>query len=135
LSPPPAWSALPADTAELLLVVEDPDVPLAVPVVHALALIDPARLDTADRLPADALSAARPAAGVQVLRSTVGRGYRGPAPIKGHGPHRYTFQLFALPAAVPGTAESLRRAAPRRLLAAVPGPVLARGRITGSYER
>ena len=81
-----------AAAAQLLLVVEDIDVPLAKPAVHCLALIDP----TAGHLDPGALSARHPGPGVRVLRSTVGRGYHGPAPVKGHGPHRYVFQLFAL---------------------------------------
>src|SRR5271154_3995895 len=41
LSPALAWSAVPAGTAELLLVVEDPDAPMKVPNVHCAALLDP----------------------------------------------------------------------------------------------
>jgi hypothetical protein len=65
----------------------------------------------------------------------VGSGYIGPAPIKGHGPHRYVFQLFALPAADAPDGAAAARTAPRALLAAVRGPVLARARLTGTYER
>ena len=109
------------------MVVEDIDVPLPRPAVHCAALIDPARghLDSA------ALNARRPATGVRLLRSTIGRGYHGPAPIKGHGPHRYVFQLFALAAPVGGTSD----ARPRALLPALTAPVLGRGRLTGVFER
>ena len=71
------------------------------------------------------------------LRGSIGRGYRGPEPIKGHGPHRYVFQLFALAVPLTATASGkpLESAKPRAVLAAVPGPVLARGRIDGIYER
>ena len=133
LSPQLAWTPPPPGTAQLLLVVEDIDVPLAKPAVHCLALIDPA----SGELGPGALAARQPAAGVKVLRSTVGRGYHGPAPIKGHGPHRYVFQLFALSHPVgsaPG-APAPDRARPRALLAAVNGPVLGRGRLTGVFER
>jgi hypothetical protein len=137
LSPHLSWSPPPPDTAQLLLIVEDTDVPTAKPAVHCLALIDPARLTPPDQLPAGALSARQPAAGVQVLRSTIGRGYHGPGPIKGHGPHHYTFQLFALAADIRDTAGEVapERARPRSLLSSVQPAVLARGRITGTYER
>ncbi|MET7568324.1 YbhB/YbcL family Raf kinase inhibitor-like protein [Streptomyces sp. NPDC005492] len=133
LSPHLAWSPLPSGTAQLLLVVEDIDVPIAKPAVHCLALIDP----RAGHLEPGALSSRQPGPGVRVLRSTIGRGYHGPAPIKGHGPHRYVFQLFALSAAVanaPGTTP-IDRARPRALLPAITASVAGRARLTGVYER
>lgn len=135
LSPQLTWSAVPAGTKSTLLVVEDLDSPLRTPIVHAVALIDPA----VTTLDAGALSARSPGAGVRVLRSFVGRGYRGPGPIPGHGPHRYVFQVFALGSDV-GTAGlaggvPLDEARPRVVLAAASGPALARGRLTGTYER
>ncbi|MCU1680577.1 MAG: hypothetical protein JWQ81_1316 [Amycolatopsis sp.] len=133
LSPHLAWNPPPPATAQLLLVVEDTDVPLAKPAIHCLALIDPAVRDLAP----GALAAGQPAEGVRVLRSTIGRGYHGPAPIKGHGPHHYTFQLFALAAPVStttgGTAPERER--PRVLLSSITTPVLARGRLIGTVER
>ena len=129
LSPHLAWTPLPPGTTQLLLVVEDIDVPLPRPAVHCLALIDPA---AAGHLEPGALAARQPGPGIRILRSTIGRGYHGPAPVKGHGPHRYVFQLFALsaPAATP-----VDRARPRALLPTVTAPVLSRGRLTGVYER
>ncbi|WP_019926406.1 YbhB/YbcL family Raf kinase inhibitor-like protein [Nocardia sp. BMG111209] len=130
LSPHLSWTEPPAGTAALLLVVEDIDVPIAKPAVHCLALIDPSHA----HLDPGALHARQPATGVRLLRSTIGRGYHGPAPIEGHGPHRYIFQLFAL--ADPGLGHPApERARPRTLLPAVPAPVLARGRLTGTFER
>jgi phosphatidylethanolamine-binding protein (PEBP) family uncharacterized protein len=133
LSPHLAWTALPPGTAQLLLVVEDIDVPIAKPAVHCVALIDPA----AGHLEPGALATRQPGPGVRVLRSTIGRGYHGPAPIKGHGPHRYVFQLFALesPLGSDPDATSPERARPRALLPAVTPPVLGRGRLTGVFER
>jgi phosphatidylethanolamine-binding protein (PEBP) family uncharacterized protein len=137
LSPNLTWSAPPPETTELLLVVEDLDVPISKPAVHCLALIDPFRLDSPNNLPPGALSAHEPAAGVRILRSTIGRGYHGPEPIKGHGPHRYTFQVFAFLGEMSGTSDSakLHRARPRALLSSLTAPVIARGRLTGVYER
>lgn len=131
LSPPLAWSAPPAGTAEQLLVIEDVDAPMGSPFVHCVALIAPEESELAP----GALSARSPGDGVRVLRSTMGHGYVGPAPIKGHGPHRYVFQVFALGASAAADAAAAASAKPRALLAAVSGPVLARGRLTGVYER
>lgn len=133
VSPHLAWTQPPPGTAQLLLVVEDIDVPLTKPAVHCAALIDPA----IGHLDPGALGARNPATGVRVLRSTIGRGYHGPGPIKGHGPHHYTFQLFALATPVdsaPGTTP-VDRARPRSFLSAITAPVLGRGRLTGVYER
>jgi phosphatidylethanolamine-binding protein (PEBP) family uncharacterized protein len=130
-SPPLSWSAPPAGTAELLLVIEDIDAPMRKPFVHLLALVEP----TVTALAAGALSAETAAGGVRLLRSTMGRGYVGPAPIKGHGAHRYVVQLFALGAPAAADAASAAGDSPRDLLGTVPGPVLARGRLTGSYQR
>lgn len=120
-----------------MLVVEDLDVPVSKPAVHCLALIDRSRLETPDQLPAGALSARDPGAGVRILRSTVTRGYHGPEPIKGHGPHRYTFQLFALSDSIheADLGHPLDKMRPRLLLSAIAGTVMARGRLTGTYER
>ncbi|WP_037912251.1 YbhB/YbcL family Raf kinase inhibitor-like protein [Actinacidiphila yeochonensis] len=133
-SPHLTWSELPPGTAQLLLVVEDVDVPTSKPAVHCVALIDPA---AAAHLEPGALAARQPAPGVRALRATVGRGYHGPAPIKGHGPHRYVFQLFALSAPVESGPDGtpLDRARPRALLPAVTATVLGRARLTGVYER
>jgi phosphatidylethanolamine-binding protein (PEBP) family uncharacterized protein len=133
LSPHLTWSPPPPETTGLLLVIEDVDVPIAKPAIHCLAVIDPA----SPQLPPGALDAKNPGTGVRVLRSTVGRGYHGPEPIKGHGPHHYTFQLFALSASPDRLLDrtGADRARPRAFLASITTPVVARGRLTGVYER
>lgn len=131
-SPALAWSPAPPDTAQLLLVIEDPDAPTPKPFVHCVALLDSSVTGLAE----GALGADSPTVGVRLLRSGIGSGYFGPAPPKSHGPHRYVFQLFAL--ATPLTsgplAAALGSAKPREVLAAA-GDVLARGRIDGFYGR
>jgi len=132
-SPALAWTGVPEGTAQLLLVIQDVDSPTGTPFVHCVALLEPGLT----ALPTGALGADAPAAGVRVLRSGMGRGYLGPEPIKGHGQHRYVFQLFALPAAVAQTVGGAapESAKPQAVLAAVTGPSLARGRLDGLYER
>lgn len=66
----------------------------------------------------------------------MGRGYLGPAPIKGHRPHRYVFQIFALakPVTAGSSGAALDSARPRDVLGAA-GDVLARGRLDRVCER
>jgi Raf kinase inhibitor-like YbhB/YbcL family protein len=132
LSPALTWSQAPRDTEHLLLVMEDPDAPTRLPFVHCVALLDPSM----SNLPQGALNAATPVPGVRLLRSSMAHGYLGPAPIKGHGPHRYVFQLFALakPVTPPSRGAALESAKPRQVLATA-REVLARGRLDGLYER
>ncbi|WP_433207786.1 YbhB/YbcL family Raf kinase inhibitor-like protein [Nocardia sp. CA-107356] len=59
------------------------------------------------------------------------RGYAGPRPIPGHGRHRYVFQLFALDEPS-GLGIDATRAS---TLSAINGHVIARGKLTGTYER
>jgi Raf kinase inhibitor-like YbhB/YbcL family protein len=136
ISPELSWTQVPDGCAQLLLVIEDIDAPTPKPFVHCVALIDPARAVVSQAtLEPGALSGSETATGVQVLRSGMGRGYLGPEPIKGHGPHRYIFQVFALPTALATSSTALGQAPPRTVLAAASGPALARGRLTGTYER
>ncbi|MBU3066754.1 YbhB/YbcL family Raf kinase inhibitor-like protein [Nocardia sp. NEAU-G5] len=130
LSPALAWSTPPEGTAQLLLVVEDPDAPMGLPFVHALALLDPALT----ALPRGGLTATNPAPGVELLRSGWGSGYTGPAPVKSHGPHRYAFQLFALTEPLTTVnGKSPAGAKPRDVMSAAVSH--ARARTDGFYER
>src|SRR5215472_4566613 len=61
LSPALAWSPVPEGTAQLLLVIEDPDAPTGSPFVHNVALLDP----SLTALPRGALDAGNPGAGVR----------------------------------------------------------------------
>jgi Raf kinase inhibitor-like YbhB/YbcL family protein len=128
VSPPLTWSNVPPGTAELLLVVEDPDSPLPRPSVHLVAMrIPPTLTDLAE----GALARDAAPAGVRFGRGTLGvLGYTGPRPPGGHGPHRYVFQLLAL-----RTPLVVRSTSRRDLLGALAGNVLARGRLEGTFER
>src|SRR5262245_41575250 len=97
ISPALSWSDLPPGTQELALIVDDPDAPTPEPWVHWVmyripisASQLPERIPPAQRVP-------QPAGAVQGRNTWPnGLGYRGPAPPKGHGVHRYFFRLYAL---------------------------------------
>ncbi|MDP9793558.1 phosphatidylethanolamine-binding protein (PEBP) family uncharacterized protein [Catenuloplanes nepalensis] len=125
VSPELSWTAPPHGTAQLLLILEDADVPFPRPLIHTVALL-PAETRTIAR---GGLRPGNPS--VRFLRASLGRtGYAGPMPPPGHGPHHYEFTLYALDRPFPAGVRSIR--AVRR---AIDGLVLARGRLTGTYER
>ena len=136
VSPALNWTEQPAETAQLLLFVEDVDAPTSKPFVHCVALLAPDLAGAA--LPAGALDRGTTAAGVTLLRGQLGSGYRGPEPIKGHGPHHYVFQVFALGTPLPETVDGMPiTRVPARMIPTLvaTGSLLARGRLTGTYER
>jgi Raf kinase inhibitor-like YbhB/YbcL family protein len=128
ISPALSWTPPPAGTAELVLIVQDPDVPIGKPATHALTLgIDPAR----DGLPENALAHPSPVPGVRSGKAALGRrGWAGPKPPRSHGPHSYVFQLFALDQA-PELPDGFTL---DQVLAAMEGHVIGRARLDGTYE-
>jgi Raf kinase inhibitor-like YbhB/YbcL family protein len=126
LSPPLAWSGIPDGTRELVLIMQDPDAPLPRPVVHLIAR---GLAPDSTGVPEGGLSESQ---GVDLGPGSFGRiGYAGPRPVRGHGPHRYVFQILAL---------SSRLTLPEQpdlatVMTALAGTVLARGRLVGTYER
>ena len=115
---------IPEGTQQLVLFFEDLDVPGPKPLMHTAAVIEPGvtELAAGDLGPAGAT-------GVRLVKA-FGESYVGPAPIAGHGPHHYRFVVLALDTPVPaGVADH------NALLAASAGHVLARGDVTGTYER
>ena len=77
ISPALEWTQPPPDTAELALIVQDPDVPFGKPAIHALAVgIDPARAG----LPENALANPSPVPGIRYGKGAMGkRGWARPA--------------------------------------------------------
>jgi phosphatidylethanolamine-binding protein (PEBP) family uncharacterized protein len=125
LSPQLNWAGLPATTRQVVLIIDDVDVPLPRPLFHSVAVIDPEvhDVDTGALQPGTA--------GMRFIPGSLGhRGYAGPRPIPGHGPHRYRFLVFALDRPIPDDVSTTKA-----LLKQMSGHVLARGTLTGTYER
>ena len=127
ISPALAWTGVPSGAAELVLIVEDPDAPLRHPFVHVAIAGVPA---TASGFDEGALNRHQRPFGTG--RGGFGRpGYTGPRPVAGHGVHHYAFQLFAVDVPL----ELPEGAAPGDIFEALETHVIARGRLTGTYER
>jgi Raf kinase inhibitor-like YbhB/YbcL family protein len=128
LSPPLAWSGVPAGAKSLALVVDDPDAPdPKAPLrnwVHWVAYNFPP-------------SASRLAEGVKELPAGARQGqndwqrpgYGGPCPPIGR--HRYFHKLYALDTVLP----DLGGATKQKLETAMRGHILAEAQLVGTYEK
>lgn len=125
-SPPLAWTGLPAGTVRVALLVEDAGSPTPNPLVHLIAWnLDPA-------VPLSEGAASQPESRLDLGRNSfLKAGWLPPDPPTGHGPHGYLFQIYALDAVLPLSEHPGRGA----LLEAMRGHVLAKGCLTGTYER
>jgi len=124
LSPALVWDDVPEGAAGLVLLVDDPDAPIAGSFVHwVLANLDPTRQGlTEGEVPAEA------AVGVNGF----GRpGYLGPAPPPGDNPHHYVFRLLAVDQPI----SIKRRPSYGDVDAAVTGHVLDEAQLIGTYQR
>jgi Raf kinase inhibitor-like YbhB/YbcL family protein len=126
ISPPLQWSALPASTKALALIVDDPDAP-ARTWVHWVIYDLPANTT---ELPEEIKPQERLAAGGKQGTNDFKKiGYGGPCPPS--GTHRYFFKLYAL-----DTETSLGPGATKdELLKTIAGHVVAQGELIGKYKR
>jgi Raf kinase inhibitor-like YbhB/YbcL family protein len=130
ISPPLLWTQVPAGTAGLVLIVEDPDAPSPEPLVHLLVWDLPPELKV---LPEGEFKSPGHAA----LDENLGRNaylqaaYLPPDPPNGHGPHLYVFQLFALDCRLDFDQPPGRKA----VVDAMRDHVLAKGVLVATYER
>ncbi|QDZ13608.1 YbhB/YbcL family Raf kinase inhibitor-like protein [Humibacter ginsenosidimutans] len=133
VSPELHWSGMPEGTRQVLVIIEDPDVPLALPVVHTIALVDPAGDPDGDFGDATSGSLREGALTVGNLRVQYVPafrdrvGYQGPRPLPGHGVHHYGFHVYALDTVLDADALAGLDA----LLPQAAGHVLAAGVLTG----
>ena len=121
LSPALVWSGVPEGTRSLALVVDDPDAPVGT-FTHWVAWgIDPA---------AEMLEEGQ-SAPLEGANDFGAKGYRGPCPPPGHGPHRYSFRLHAV-----DTELDLETGASKAdLERSLEEHVLADAELVGRYER
>ena len=123
VSPPLAWSGVPGDAAELVLLCEDPDAPTGTFTHWLVTGIDPHSegVDTGDV----------PAGGRERPNGFGDRGWGGPRPPAGDSAHRYFFRLYAVrePLALPDepSADDVHRA--------LSGREQASGTLVGLYQR
>jgi Raf kinase inhibitor-like YbhB/YbcL family protein len=122
VAPPLEWSAPPAGTMELVLIVEDPDAPTPEPFCHWLVWgLAPQR--------GKLLEGETPP---RVGKNSFGNSeWLLPDPPTGHGAHDYVFQLFALDiplALMPGATRG-------DLIEAMQGHVSAAAVLTATYVR
>jgi Raf kinase inhibitor-like YbhB/YbcL family protein len=129
-SPPLTWQGAPDAAAAIAIVIEDADSPTPSPILHAIAM-GPASPEGG--LETGALSPQADGDSTWIFGKTSfgSDGYLPPDPPRGHGPHRYVIQVFAL-AERPTLKSGLTKQA---LMEALEAGVLARGRLEAVYER
>ncbi len=123
VSPPLAWTGVPAGARELALICEDPDAPTQEPWVHWVLYKLPPTLT--------GLKEGERGVGLEGKTDNDKPGYGGPMPPKGDGAHHYHFTLYALDQPLSSGAGITKS----QLLSLMKGHVLARGELVGTYER
>jgi Raf kinase inhibitor-like YbhB/YbcL family protein len=127
LSPPLAWSDVPAGAQSLALICNDPDAPMGTWTHWVLWNIPPGATSLPEGLPKDA---SLPSGMKQGLNSWPRVGYNGPCPPPGK-PHHYVFTLYALDNELDLPAQAHENA----LENALKGHVLAQAQLVGMYGR
>jgi Raf kinase inhibitor-like YbhB/YbcL family protein len=122
VSPPLAWSGVAAGTAEVALVVDDPDAPRGTYVHWIVVGLDPASTELAE--------AAVPPGARQVRNSAGKAAYTGPCP-PGGAAHHYRFTVYALQR----TADLGGDTSPEAAIQAIEAAATARGRLVGTFGR
>jgi Raf kinase inhibitor-like YbhB/YbcL family protein len=130
VSPALQWSAIPAGTKSLALIVDDPDAPdpanPRMTWVHWVIYNIP---ETAASLPEGVKDKDLPKGTLQGLNDWKRTGYGGPCPPV--GAHRYFYKLYALDTVL----ADLARPTKAKLEKAMEGHVLAHAELIGLYQR
>lgn len=126
ISPPLAWSNVPAGTQSLALISDDPDAPMGTWVHWVIYNLLPETLDLPEGVPPDRELKNGSLQGINDFRKI---GYGGPCPPR--GTHRYFFKLYALDAKL-----NLPSGVTKKdLLKAMEGHVLAEVELVGTFRR
>ena len=129
ISPPVEWEDV--EGAEYYaLIVEDPDAPRELPFVHWMIWNIPGTHNALPEGIANDPHLVTPQAATQGKNDSGGYGWFGPLPPRGHGVHRYYFQLFALD----GPLEMGPDTPLIELLNALKAHTIAEGDAVGTYE-
>jgi len=132
VSPALDWSAVPAQTRSVVLLVQDADIPAPRPLTHLILYgISPALNHLAEGEMRLRLRGPSPR-GYRYGRNGFGRtGWLPPSPLPGHGAHRYAFQVFALDTEIRFSIPPGRTT----LIRAMADHVVGFGQVIGTYER
>lgn len=126
VSPPLAWSGVPAGTKSFALIADDPDAPMGIWVHWVVWNIPPSITKLTENVPTDRRLDDGMRQGINDFKRA---GYGGPCPPGGE--HRYYFKLYAL-----DTDITLgERAGKGELENAMKGHVLAEAQLMGRYAR
>jgi hypothetical protein len=130
VSPPLLWDTVPEGTESVALIVEDADSPTPHPLVHAIVVglaagsgsMQEGALNSPHHL----------GVGLETgQNSFLRQAWLPPDPPRGHGEHRYVFQVFALAAGAPFSEVPGRR----EFIEAVLDRAIGVGCLIGTYER
>ncbi|ABN69313.1 phospholipid-binding protein, PBP family [Staphylothermus marinus F1] len=127
VSPPLRFENTPDNTAELALIMYDPDAPVGIFYHWLLYDISPNTKELPENIPKEDETEH----GVQGINDFGRVGYGGPCPPRGHGRHRYYFLVLALREETGLTAG----ARPSDVLEAVKGKIIGYGVLMGTYSR
>jgi len=127
ISPPLAWTNVPANTRSLALIADDPDAPVGTWVHWVLYDLPPTMTALPEDMAKTQYVLGNAKQGINDFRRL---GYGGPHPPPGK-PHRYFFKLYALDKML-----DLKPGATKQdVEAAMNGHVLAEGQLMGTYRR
>ncbi len=127
ISPPLAWTGLPAGTKSVALICDDPDAPAGTWVHWVLYNLPASESGLPEAVPATPSAAG---GALQGTNSWGKIGYGGPCPPPGK-PHHYHFKVYALDGALPMEAGATKD----QLLEHMKGHVLAQGELVGTFRR
>jgi len=126
VSPPLAWSGVPANAKSIALIVDDPDAPAKTWVQWVLFDVPIATSELAEAVPPQPSLSSGGKHGKNDFNKL---GYGGPCPPS--GTHRYFFKIYALDVETglqPGASKE-------DLMSAMEGHILKQGELMGTYKR